>query len=53
MQGYYNNEEETKKTIDEYGWLHTGDVGYYDEDEDIFIVDRIKDLIKYKGYQVR
>lgn len=52
MQGYYNNEEETKATIDQDGWLHTGDVAYYDEDGDFFIVDRIKDLIKYKGFQV-
>lgn len=53
MQGYYNNKKETDSTIDSDGWLHTGDVGYYDEDEEFFIVDRIKDLIKYKGLQVR
>lgn len=52
MMGYYGNEKETNSTIDEDGWLHTGDVGYYDEDGDFFIVDRIKDLIKYKGFQV-
>ncbi|KAJ0095625.1 hypothetical protein Patl1_16954 [Pistacia atlantica] len=52
MQGYYNNEEETSRTIDKNGWLHTGDIGYIDDDEDIFIVDRIKELIKYKGFQV-
>lgn len=52
MKGYYNNNEETQKAIDEDGWLHTGDVGYYDKDGDFFIVDRIKDLIKYKGFQV-
>lgn len=52
MKGYINNEAETKQIIDADGWLHTGDVGYYDEDEEWFIVDRIKELIKYKGFQV-
>ncbi|KAJ4850187.1 4-coumarate--CoA ligase-like 1 [Turnera subulata] len=52
MQGYYNNKEETARTIDEEGWLHTGDIGYIDDDGDIFIVDRIKELIKFKGFQV-
>ncbi|KAF9616764.1 hypothetical protein IFM89_032317 [Coptis chinensis] len=52
MQGYYNNKEETDRTIDAKGWLHTGDIGYIDDDGDVFIVDRIKELIKYKGFQV-
>ncbi|XVE85346.1 hypothetical protein DITRI_Ditri17bG0083600 [Diplodiscus trichospermus] len=52
MQGYYKNKEETNRTIDENGWLHTGDIAYIDDDGDIFIVDRIKELIKYKGFQV-
>ncbi|CAM8979369.1 unnamed protein product [Rhodiola kirilowii] len=52
MLGYYNNKEETEKTIDNEGWLHTGDIGYIDDDGDIFIVDRIKEMIKYKGFQV-
>ncbi|XP_068638490.1 4-coumarate--CoA ligase-like 1 [Aristolochia californica] len=52
MKGYYRKNEETERTIDPEGWLHTGDIGYIDEDGDIFIVDRIKELIKYKGFQV-
>ncbi|XP_055587004.1 luciferin 4-monooxygenase [Uranotaenia lowii] len=48
MRGYVGKES----AIDRDGWLHTGDIGYYDEDEDFFIVDRIKELIKYKGFQV-
>ncbi|KAJ7379777.1 hypothetical protein OS493_012523 [Desmophyllum pertusum] len=44
--------EATAKTIDSDGWLHTGDIGHYDEDEYFFIVDRLKELIKYKGFQV-
>ncbi|KAB2624954.1 4-coumarate--CoA ligase-like 1 [Pyrus ussuriensis x Pyrus communis] len=34
------------------GWLHTGDIGYIDDDDNVFIVERIKELIKYKGFQV-
>ena len=52
MAGYLNNEDATKHTIDEDGWLHTGDVAEVDEDGYFAIVDRLKELIKYKGFQV-
>ena len=50
--GYLNNQDATDQMMDHDGWLHTGDVGYYDEDEHFFIVDRLKDLIKFRGNQV-
>lgn len=52
MVGYLNNAEATKNSIDSEGWFHTGDIGYVDEDGIFYIVDRVKELIKYKGYQV-
>jgi len=52
MKGYRNNPQATRDTIDSEGWLHTGDVAVVDEDENFYIVDRIKELIKYKGFQV-
>jgi acyl-CoA synthetase (AMP-forming)/AMP-acid ligase II len=52
MAGYLNNDEATRATIDDEGWLHTGDVAIVDEDGYFAIVDRVKELIKYKGFQV-
>ena len=52
MKGYHNNPEATRNMIDKEGWLHTGDVGYLDGDAFLYVIDRVKELIKYKGLQV-
>ncbi|HEX8744563.1 MAG TPA: 4-coumarate--CoA ligase family protein [Thermoleophilaceae bacterium] len=52
MKGYLNNDEATRHTIDDEGWLHTGDIAVVDSDGFFQIVDRLKELIKYKGFQV-
>jgi acyl-CoA synthetase (AMP-forming)/AMP-acid ligase II len=52
MRGYLNNPSATVATVDEDGWLHTGDIGHTDEDGYFTVVDRLKELIKYKGFQV-
>lgn len=52
MIGYLHNTEATSETLDEHGWLKTGDIGLMDKEENLFIVDRKKELIKYRGSQV-
>jgi acyl-CoA synthetase (AMP-forming)/AMP-acid ligase II len=52
MRGYLNDPDATAQTVDADGWLHTGDVGRSDADGYVVLVDRVKELIKYKGYQV-
>lgn len=52
MKGYLNDPVSTAATIDIEGWLHTGDIGYVDDDNEVYIVDRVKEIIKYKGFQV-
>ncbi|KAI8062596.1 hypothetical protein BC940DRAFT_308621 [Gongronella butleri] len=52
MIGYMDNEKATREMVDDDGYVHTGDVGYYDEEGYFYIVDRIKELIKTKGMQV-
>tara|TARA_Y100001934_G_scaffold235911_1_gene287051 strand:- start:28 stop:987 length:960 start_codon:yes stop_codon:yes gene_type:complete len=52
MKGYLNRPDATAESIDEEQWYHTGDIGYVDDDGFFYIVDRVKELIKYKGMQV-
>ncbi|MET9081095.1 4-coumarate--CoA ligase family protein [Streptomyces sp. NPDC004237] len=52
MKGYLGKPEATAEMIDPDGWLHTGDVGHVDADGWLYVVDRVKELIKYKGFQV-
>ena len=53
MSGYHNNPEATREAFDSDGWFKTGDVAIYDEEGFFSIVDRLKELIKVKGFQVR
>jgi acyl-CoA synthetase (AMP-forming)/AMP-acid ligase II len=52
MRGYLGDAAATAETLDDDGWLHTGDIGHADEDGWFYLVDRLKELIKYKGFQV-
>jgi len=52
MHGYLNNPDSTAEALDSDGWLHTGDVGYATDSGHLYIVDRLKEFIKYKGFQV-
>ena len=52
MKGYIRNPEATANAIDKDGYFHTGDVGIVDKENRFYIVDRLKELIKYKGFQV-
>jgi 4-coumarate--CoA ligase len=53
MQGYLNNPKATQETITADGWLRTGDIAKFGKSGDIYLVDRLKEVIKVKGFQVR
>lgn len=50
--GYLNNIDATVGALDKEGWLHTGDIVYFDREGYLYVIDRLKEVIKYKGFQV-
>ncbi|WP_328943228.1 AMP-binding protein [Streptomyces sp. NBC_00250] len=52
MKGYLGRPDATAAMVDADGWVHTGDIGRVDDDGWLYVVDRVKELIKYKGFQV-
>jgi 4-coumarate--CoA ligase len=52
FRGYHNNPEATSSSLTPDGFFKTGDIGYEDEDGNMYITDRVKELIKFKGFQV-
>lgn len=52
MKGYWNNRAATEATIDSEGWLHTGDIVRVDQEGNFYVVDRLKELIKFEGFQI-
>ncbi|GAA0155501.1 ligase [Lithospermum erythrorhizon] len=52
MKCYLKNPEETINNVDKDGWLHTGDIVYFDQDGYLYVIDRLKEVIKYKGFQI-
>lgn len=52
MKGYIGDKKATDEAIDECGWFHSGDLGYYSEEGYLYIVDRMKELIRYRNHQV-
>ncbi|XP_020253316.1 4-coumarate--CoA ligase-like 9 [Asparagus officinalis] len=52
MIGYVGDRDANASTFDSHGWLKTGDICYFDDNGLLYIVDRLKEMIKYKGYQV-
>ncbi|XP_057802022.1 4-coumarate--CoA ligase-like 6 isoform X2 [Salvia miltiorrhiza] len=52
MKGYLNNIDATMVALDKDGWLHTGDIVYFDQEGYLYVIDRLKEVIKYKGFQI-
>lgn len=52
LAGYLNNPEQTAAAVNSEGWMQTGDLGYMDSHGYLHIVDRLKEMIKYKAHQV-